>query len=182
MKRPFGTHFNQNLLAKTQNHLPSLPDRELFLAPFQDVMDEFYNDFFGGGLFSPKVHDKVKGKVTFPKADVSYAESDDGRVLCFDVALPGMKREDINVEYDPESSVLTISGEEKREEESGDQYVIKELKHSKFSRSWKIPKNQLDIEGRECRSSLTDGILTIAVPIKSEKPQKETKKKIIKIE
>lgn len=83
-----------------------------------------------------------------------------------DVDLPGVKKDDIKVDYN--KGVLTISGERKLKEEIKEEdYYKVETSFGKFSRSFNLPDN-VDIENIEARSD--NGVLEVVVPkLKDEK-------------
>jgi len=85
--------------------------------------------------------------------------------------LPGMKKEDINV--DIKDNIITISGERKTKEElkEEDYYKI-ESSYGKFERSFSLPEN-VDIENIHAESE--DGVLEVIIPKlekKTDKPKK----------
>ena len=88
-----------------------------------------------------------------------------------DVDLPGVKKEDINI--DVKENVLTISGERHSKEETKEEgYYKVESSFGKFQRSFTLPENT-DIE--DIKASTADGVLEVVIPkLKVEK--KETKK------
>ena len=92
-----------------------------------------------------------------------------------EVDLPGVKKEDINV--DLKDDVLTISGERKSKTEINDKdYYKKECTYGKFHRSFTLP-DDTDVENIEANSE--DGVLEVVIP-KLKKVEKETKKIEIK--
>ncbi|CAN0276069.1 unnamed protein product [Ectocarpus sp. 8 AP-2014] len=87
--------------------------------------------------------------------------------------LPGMKKEDVSIDVDQESGVLTVSGERKSEkEEKGDgkdgdrKYHFVERSYGKTSRSVRLPEAA---DTANANADLTDGVLTITFP-KKEAP------------
>jgi len=92
-----------------------------------------------------------------------------------EVDLPGVKKDDINV--DIKNDVLTISGERKTKKEVKEKdYYKMESSYGKFQRSFTLPDN-VDTENIEANSK--DGVLEVVIP-KMEKSKKETKKIKIK--
>jgi len=89
--------------------------------------------------------------------------------------LPGMKKEDINV--DVKDNMITISGERKTKDEikKEDYYKI-ESSYGKFERSFSLPEN-VDIENIHAESQ--DGVLEVIIP-KLEKVENKPKKIEIK--
>jgi HSP20 family protein len=87
----------------------------------------------------------------------------DGKFLV-EVALPGLKKDDIDIEVSDNS--LTVSGkakEEKKDETS--RYHYREIRHAEFSRTVNFPA---DIDAEQVTASFDNGILKITVP--STKP------------
>ena len=78
--------------------------------------------------------------------------------------LPGMKREDVNIELN--NNILTLSGEKKVEREIKDQsYHMFERSFGKFSRSFRLSP---EVEADNIEAKFDNGILTLSLP-KSEK-------------
>ena len=88
-----------------------------------------------------------------------------------EVDLPGVKKEDINV--DVKDDLLTISGERKTKSEINEKdYYKQECSYGKFQRSFTLPEGT-DVENIEANSQ--DGVLEVIIP-KLKKVEKETKK------
>ena len=88
-----------------------------------------------------------------------------------EVDLPGVKKEDINV--DLKEDELTISGERKSKSEINEKdYYKQECSYGKFQRSFTLP-DDTDVENIEANSE--DGVLEVVIP-KLKKVEKETKK------
>ena len=111
-----------------------------------------------------------------PEADLHSVRSplvnveDKGDKLMVTAELPGMKKEDIQV--DLEEGALTISAERKGvEEEKEKDYYRCERQYSSFRRRIALPE-QVNLEGADAEYS--DGILTISLP---KKEGAESKKK-----
>jgi HSP20 family protein len=93
---------------------------------------------------------------------VDIAERDDALVLTAE--LPGMSRDDIEVEL--ENNVLTIRGEKKdeREEKEEDRYVY-EREFGAFARSFTLPRT---VDADRIHARFENGVLTVTMP-KSER-------------
>jgi len=77
-----------------------------------------------------------------------------------EVDLPGIKKEDINIQV--EDNTLVISGERKIKEEIKEENYYKiESRYGSFSRSFSLPE-EADIENIHAESK--DGVLEIVVP------------------
>ncbi len=74
--------------------------------------------------------------------------------------LPGMRREQIDIEL--EDGVLTIQGEKKEEQkEEGTQGLLYERRWGTFTRRFTLPRA---VDAANITASYEDGILTIRVP------------------
>jgi HSP20 family protein len=98
---------------------------------------------------------------------VDILESKDGYLLRAE--LPGMKREDFNLEV--KDGTLTLSGERKFDEAAnGVQYHRVERAAGKFSRSFSL---QQTVKSEEIKATYRDGILEIHVPKAEEAKPKQ---------
>ena len=89
------------------------------------------------------------------------------------VELPGINKEDLNVEV--EDGLLKIRGERKKEEEVEDKdYYRCERYYGSFSRNVKLPDA---VDKNKVKASYKDGILTVDMP-----KSKEAKSRQINIE
>jgi len=89
-----------------------------------------------------------------------------------EVDLPGMKKEDINIQV--EDNKLVISGERKLKEEIKEENYYKvESSFGAFSRSFSLP-DEADIENIHAESK--DGVLEVIVPKLEVKKVEKTKK------
>jgi HSP20 family protein len=82
--------------------------------------------------------------------------------------LPGMKREDIDIEVTQDS--LSISGERRLDQDEKKSYVRVERPYGPFTRTFAI---NTPIKAGEVKASYKDGVLEIIVPKSEEiKPKK----------
>ena len=92
-----------------------------------------------------------------------------------EVDLPGVKKDDIDV--DVKDNMVTISGERKTKKEVKEEdYYKVESSYGKFERSFTLPEN-VDVENIHAESQ--DGVLEVVIP-KLEKVKKQSKKIEIK--
>ncbi|KAI9491356.1 HSP20-like chaperone [Zychaea mexicana] len=85
--------------------------------------------------------------------------------------LPGMKKEDINVDINNNS--LTFSGEHKASSEHSDQNVrYSERHYGKFSRTVPVPEN---VDKDHIKATFKDGILDLEMPKSSHSSSKSKK-------
>lgn len=88
-----------------------------------------------------------------------------------EVDLPGVKKDDINV--DVKDNIVTISGERKTKKEVKEEdYYKVESSYGKFERSFTLPEN-VDVENIHAESQ--DGVLEVVIP-KLSKAESQAKK------
>ena len=128
-------------------------------ATWNSLFDNFFNiDFEGGRL------EKFRPNVDILENDKTYQ---------IHLAVPGMKKEDFNI--DIKDRRLVITGERKWKEEKNENNVHRlETQYGSFSRSFRLPEN---IDADKIAASYVDGILEIELP----KDEKKEKKSVIKI-
>jgi len=99
-----------------------------------------------------------------PETDVVETEREI-RVL---VEMPGLKRE--NIEVDVENNVLTIRGEKREERTEGQEgrYHLAERRWGTFARSFVLPR---DVDADNINAAFQDGVLAVSIP-KSEKARR----------
>lgn len=103
---------------------------------------------------------------TLPAVNIKET-ADDFQV---EVAVPGKKKEDFNIELD--QNVLTISSEQKSENEetSNDgRYTRKEFNYAAFKRAFTLPET---VEQDKIKAVYNNGVLSIKVPKREESKQK----------
>ncbi|TDQ30919.1 Hsp20/alpha crystallin family protein [Zeaxanthinibacter enoshimensis] len=102
--------------------------------------------------------------MTLPK--VNIRETKDAYFV--DMAVPGMKKSDFQIELD--NQVLSISSEIQEEQEQQEEnYTRREFGYSSFKRSFTLPET---IEEEQIRAEYTHGVLSIHLPKKEEAKQK----------
>ena len=90
-----------------------------------------------------------------PKVDVV----DTGTHIEVEAAVPGLSKDDVNVEYT--DGILTISGEKINKVEDNKNYIHRELKRSSFRRSFNVDSSLLDVD--KINAEFKDGILKIGL-------------------
>lgn len=120
-----------------------------------DEIDSFQkqiNKFFGDFNSQMDLYESV----TTPLTD--FYENKDGFKIVMN--LPGINKEDINIESDSESMEIRVNRDEEKEEKK-DKYFIRERRYGKFMRRINFP---CFIDPSKANLALEDGILTIHVP------------------
>ncbi len=121
----------------------------MLVGNFGELVNEFLHE------------DTVKRDISFRPAIELREEGD---VFALDIALPGVKKEDINIEV--ENDYLTISGE-RNSFSSSDQNKthVSEFRYGKFERKIMLPKNA---ESNKIEAKFENGLLRVAVPKREE--------------
>lgn len=134
----------------------SRPNTDLHSKNFSDILDEFFNESLN-----------YRNDSFMPSVDIS--ETDDQ--FNVSVALPGMSKEDINVDLD--NGRLSISGERKFEnEQEGKNYHRVESKFGSFNRSFQLPDS---IDEDSIEAKYVNGVLNITIEKREEKVKKQIK-------
>ncbi|KNC79329.1 hypothetical protein SARC_08278 [Sphaeroforma arctica JP610] len=112
-------------------------------------------------LFQSEV--PVENRHKFPHCDI-YATPDSHTVI--DMEVPGMKREDLKVDYTDDR--LTIEGhvESGEKKTGGRTWKMRERSCSSFRRGFQVPRG-MDL--KKIKTHLSEGILEINLPELQEK-------------
>jgi HSP20 family protein len=138
-----GGRMGTQALAKATERMPS-------------VFDDFFkpwNEWFDNGGFTGRTMNVPAVNITENKDEYKVS-----------LAVPGMKKDDFNI--DVEGNMLTISSEkEETKEEKDKKFTRKEYNYSSFSRSFTLPE---EINKEKIEAKYEDGVLKIALPRKEE--------------
>jgi len=122
----------------------------------------YWDDFFNDRVFNS--FGNTQRHKTSPAVNV-VEEDKEFRI---EVALPGLSRDDFNIEV--EEDVLTLSSVEKdKQDEMMQNYTRREFGNKDFKRSFQLPET---INQDEIHASHKDGVLTITLAKKEEVVQK----------
>lgn len=129
------------------------PKTSLQNRRFSDILDEFFNDM------------NTRTDSFTPSVDISETEKE----FEVSVALPGMNKEDINIDLD--NGRLTISGERKFEnEEKSKNFHRVESSFGSFTRSFQLPDS---IDEESITAKYDNGMLNITIAKSEEKVKKQ---------
>lgn len=133
----------------------SIVKRNSDLRPFySNLLDDFFDTW-------PKTVNEQRG---IPALNVK----EDDKNLTLELQVPGMKKEDIKLEY--KDGFLTISGEQKEEKEEQDskqKFLRREFTSVSFHRTIELPEDKYDVNKAE--AVYKDGILDITMPKNEER-------------
>jgi len=142
-------------MRRNTTNFPSLlnKNRNSSTLRFSDMLDDIMEDAFSlsKGTFIPELN--------------VYENAEEFELT---LALPGMRKEDINISF--ENNTITISGERELKEEEGTKYHRIESRFGKFERSMPLP-NVIDEEN--IRATYENGVLTVNVPKTKDKAGKQ---------
>jgi len=129
-------------------------------------MPTLFNDFFSRDLWNWGLGNNSTTNTTIPAVNVR----EDNDNFYVEVAAPGMKKEDFNVELD--GTTLTIRSEKKdeREEKDGEKYNRREFSYQSFQRVFELPAHVVDAEHIEAKYE--HGLLHLTIPKKEEAKQR----------
>jgi HSP20 family protein len=120
---------------------------DLASSSFSTMLDRFFNDSMA-----------ARGRVNSFSPHVDAYETDKSYEL--EAALPGLKREDIKVDF--HQGRLTIAGERTfRNEQSERRYHLVESSYGSFHRSFQLPDT---VDASRIQASFENGMLHISVP------------------
>ena len=138
------------------------------LDPFSQLRSEM--DTLFGRYFRPAPPNGANGDMLVA---LDVAETD--KAYEFKLDVPGVKREDIDIDYS--QGRLSVSGERKHEKtEEKKAYRRSERSFGAFSTSMALPA---DVDSDKIQAELKDGVLSISVP-KSDDARKQAKKISVK--
>lgn len=135
-------------------------------------MDRMFFDFAGGGL--PDTWSGAAGaeRGTWAPQIETFRRGDQ---LVVRADLPGMKKENLNVEV--EDDTLLISGERQDEfKEERDDFYRSERSYGRFFRALPLPEG---IDPNSAKAEFKDGVLEVSMPVPKE-PQRESRRIDIK--
>lgn len=137
-----------------------------FMRRFSEEMDHLFEDFgFGPAWLTPML-DKAQLPQGLWSPQVEMFERDNQLIVRAD--LPGLKKEEVNVELADDA--ITIEGERRNEnEEKGEGYYRSERSYGKFFRRIPMPDG---VNAENAKASFTNGVLEITMPAPKREPRK----------
>ena len=168
-----GKKNRDKITPKNQGRKKEIIERrpDYFLSEMDDWFDQLRNDF--EQLFwTPREHTTdMREWSRTPAVDVA----DHGDKYEMNVELPGINKEDINLEVTPHSIELSADHEESKDEK-GKNWLRKERTASSFYRCFDLSE---ELNTDDVIAEMDDGVLTVTLPKKKPTPKpKSTKVKI----
>lgn len=122
------------------------------LRPFYSNL---FDDFLNSGILPYSSEDRG----SLPALNVK----EDDKELTLELRVPGLKKEDIKLEY--KNGFLTLSGEKKEEKEEKEEkgkYLRREFSSFSFHRTIELPEDRYNVA--EAKASYKNGILEVTMP------------------
>jgi HSP20 family protein len=122
--------------------------------PFEDLFKDF-----GKGFWLKPMRFPAETELTM-KIDVN--EDDKGFTVKADI--PGVKKEDIQVEVDEDRVSVRAEAKKEKEEKKGEKVVYSERSYGMVSRSFSLPAA---VDAKGAKAEYKDGVLSLVLPKKS---------------
>ncbi|MCG8576006.1 MAG: Hsp20/alpha crystallin family protein [Flavobacteriales bacterium] len=137
---------------------------------FGDMMANFFEDDF----FQPFATNRKS--ISVPKVNIKENDKE----FTVEAVLAGMKKDEIEIDVKENQMKIvaekkTNKTEEKKEGTTKEKYTLKEFSHTKFQRSFTLPKG---IDKDNIKANFEDGILSVSIPKKEPKAPKTRNIKI----
>lgn len=140
-------------------------NKESVLSPFGEM--ERYFDEFMRNPFSLLARPRWGDSLLSPEREFSFSTDiyEDGDFLVLKAEIPGMTRDDIQVNVS--GDMVTISGEKKQEEKIEKQHYHRvERSFGSFRRTFSLPDY---VESDKAEASFKKGILEVRIPKSEER-------------
>ncbi len=155
------------------NHDLIVREPELYFDSIHQELDNFLRDTFFTHSFGHPLN-IIKNSIMRPAVEV-VQNKENYKVR---VQLPGVKKDDIEVELDNDFMTITAvtqeEKEEKQETEHNARYHTSEFRYGKYQRTISFDQ---PIKTEEAKAKYKDGVLCITIPkqnIEATKPKKLT--------
>jgi HSP20 family protein len=117
-------------------------------------LDELFKGFWVKPLAFPAETD-IKMKVDVKEDDKAYTVRAD---------IPGVKKEDIQVDIDGAQVSLRAEARQEKEEKQGEKLIHSERSYGMVSRSFLLPS---EVDSQSARAEYKDGVLNLTLPKKA---------------
>ena len=131
-----------------------------------DEFDHFFDDFITRRW--PRLMDWNAPTLTqanFPRVDIINHDND----IEVKAALPGVKKEDIDVSIINQTITIRASSKEEKKEEKKGIFFRREISQGEFQRTLSLPEY---VDDEKAKASFKDGLLTVMIP-KTEKGKRK---------
>lgn len=126
-----------------------------------NLFPSFFDNFLSRDLTNWANSNFSEDNSTLPAVNIK--ESQEGYAI--EVAAPGMRKEDFNINLDKNQLIISAHKEEEKEEKEK-HYHKREFSYESFQRSFSL--NQKMVDGDNITASYQAGILSVYIPKKEE--------------
>jgi HSP20 family protein len=123
--------------------------------PFDDLLNEFTKGFWVKPLAMP-AGAELSIKVDVKEDDKSYTVRAD---------IPGVKKEDIQVDVEGNMISLRAEAKQEKEEKKGEKVIYSERSYGMVSRSFSLPA---EVDAKGAKAEYKDGVLSLTLPKKGD--------------
>jgi HSP20 family protein len=123
-------------------------------TPFDDLFNDLTKGFWVRPLAFPKGAAEVSIKVDVKEDDKGYTVRAD---------IPGVKKEDIQVDVEGNLISLRAEAKQEKEEKKGEKVIYSERSYGMASRSFTLPA---EVDSKGAKAEYKDGVLTLSLPKK----------------
>ena len=122
--------------------------------PFDELFNDFGKGFFVRPLAFP-AETELKMKIDVKEDDKSYTVQAD---------IPGVRKEDIQVDIDGDTVSLRAEAKREKEEKKDEKVVYSERSYGMVSRSFSLPS---EVDEKAAQAEYKDGVLKLVLPKKA---------------
>jgi len=123
-------------------------------SPFEDLFNEFSRGFWVKPLALP-AEAELKMKLDVKEDDKAFSVQ---------AEVPGVKKEDIQVEIEGNQVSLRAEVKKEKEEKKGEKVVYSERSYGMVGRSFTLP---VEVDAKGAKAEYKDGVLSLTLPKKS---------------
>jgi HSP20 family protein len=123
-----------------------------------DPFEDFFKDF-GKGFWVKPFAMPAETELTM-KIDVK----EDDKAFSVKADIPGVKKEDIQVDLDEDRVSVRAEVKQEKEEKKGEKVVYSERSYGLVSRSFSLPAA---VDAKGAKAEYKDGVLSLVLPKKS---------------
>ena len=121
--------------------------------PFEDLLKDFGKGFWLKPLAFP-AETELAMKIDVKEDDKSFIVKAD---------IPGVKKEDIQIDIDDDHISLRAEVKQEKEEKKDEKVVYSERSYGMVSRSFTLP---VDVDAKGAKAEYKDGVLNLTLPKK----------------
>lgn len=169
-------HTNNELA--TQAYLPKYFGSSDPFLPMDRLFDNMFSRAFPE--FSKTFGIDAISKASYPKVNIIETDSE----IKFVAEVAGLSKDEVKIaikDNEDNTKTLTISGKKESEQKNdSEKYILRELKHSYFERSFVI-NNYTEYNFDEVSAKHDNGVLTLSIP-KLKVVKKENKVKYVTVD